>query len=134
MKADTKTQAEIVDVLERFKNSVAARDLSGVLRLFADDSDVFLLGSEASEKALGPSQLKSFFEGLLSQPVVYVFEWKSYSISNSGSVGWAAIDALIHMKGGGRDAKAPYRITVVLEKRKDRWFLMQFHGSEPVKA
>lgn len=133
MRADGQTEAEVLSVLERFKNAVAGRDLPGVLGLFAEDADVFLMGSESGETALGPFQLKLFFKPVFARPYVFIFEWKSYSISNAGPVAWASIDALVHMKGEGHDATGPYRITVVLEKRKNRWLLMQYHGSEPVK-
>ncbi len=134
MRADPKTEHEIMAVLEHFRNTVAQRNMQGVIALFSTDPDIFILGSEENELARGPDQLRKFFERIFSRPVTYNFEWKSYAVSVADYVAWVAINALVRVKGNGRDTSSPYRITAVLEKRNDMWLLMHYHGSEPVSA
>lgn len=131
MKADSKTEAAVMSVLNRFKEAVAKRDTTGALELFATDLDVLCMGSEAGEIAVGRSELKALLKRVLSRPTAYYFEWRSHSVSSTGSVSWATIDALVHAKGEGQEIALPYRITAVLERRGNKWLLMHYHGSEP---
>jgi ketosteroid isomerase-like protein len=132
MRADSKTEAEVFAVLERFRKTTSERDLEGVLQLFADDSDVFIMGSEATETALGPVEVKKFFERIFARPVAYHFEWKSRSVSHAQSVAWITIDASVRVLGKDVDRIGPYRITAILEKRGTEWLIVHYHGSEPV--
>jgi hypothetical protein len=50
LSADAETEAEVFAVLERFRKAVSERDLQGVLQLFAQDSDVFISGSDQRMK------------------------------------------------------------------------------------
>jgi hypothetical protein len=130
MKVDNETTSEILGILERFKEANVKRELSAMLKLFAKQSDVYLMGSEAGETATGPIELRAFFERLFSRPVIYDFEWKSHSISKRDNVAWVRIDALVHVRGEVEETK-PYRITAVFEKSELGWVIMQYHGSEP---
>jgi hypothetical protein len=131
LKVDPDTEAAVMSVLNRLNEATARRDFASVLELFGTDPDILLIGSQADEVAVGPSELKAFLErAFASQPPAYRFEWRSYSVSGAGSVCWVAIDASIHTSG----MVVPYRVTAVLEKRDNRWFLMQYHGSEPTRG
>ena len=131
MKVDPETEAAVMSVLNRLNEATARRDVAGVLELFGTDHDILLMGSEADEVAVGPSELKAFLErAFASQPAAYRFEWRSHSVSGAGSVCWVTINASIHTNG----MVVPYRVTAVLEKRDNRWFLMQYHGSEPARG
>jgi ketosteroid isomerase-like protein len=152
MKADAQTEAAVMAVLDEFNNAVVTRNLNKVLDLFTSDPDVFLLGSEAGERATGPQELESFFRRVFSREVAFSWAWKEWNFSASAkcSVAWVALDATVHMSGESEQGvtvkSAPYRITAVLERRSGqggrggkggkggrgaRWLLAQYHGSEP---
>ena len=45
MKADPRTEAEVMHVLSRIVETASSRDVDGAMALFADDPNVFLLGT-----------------------------------------------------------------------------------------
>ena len=55
--------------------------------------------------------------------------WRS--VSPAGSVAWVASDATVHAKVEGQEIHLPARMTAVLERRGDRWLILQLHGSLP---
>jgi hypothetical protein len=57
------------------------------------------------------------------------FNWTS--ISASGPVSWVAADACLKMNVKGQNLIFPSRFTSVLEKRRDKWLIVQGHFSFP---
>src|ERR1043166_10229128 len=49
MKADPRTEAEVMHVLSRIVETASSRDVDGAMALFADDPNVFLLGTGVDE-------------------------------------------------------------------------------------
>jgi uncharacterized protein (TIGR02246 family) len=134
MKADLQTEAAVMAVLDDFNDAVATRNFNKVLGLFTSDQDVFLLASEAGERAIGREELESFFRRAFSRSAAYSWTWREWIVSASGPVAWVALDATVHMSDEQGVRSAPYRITVVLERRGGKWLLVQYHGSEPAQG
>lgn len=131
MKADQETRKAVITIMNRFQKAVASRDIERSLEIFSDDPDVFLTGSEAGETAKGPVELKAFFKRVFARPFAYIFEWDEFSVSRSGSVAWARVDALVYTKGDRQVSKKPYSITVILNEVNGVWRIIHYHGSEP---
>jgi len=131
MKADAKTEAEVMAVLDRMRECYAKRDLGGLVALFATDPDVVAIGSGADEKRIGPAQVKVQLERdfAQSESLLMRFEW--LSISAAGSVAWVAADCVFNARVSGEDMKLSGRLTAVLEKRGGQWLIMQEHLSMP---
>jgi len=134
MKVDDETEREVLDVLQTLNGHLAGRDLEGVLGLFVSDPDVTVIGSEAGEIAVGPSELRAFFQRLFARPGTFRFEWRTCRVSSEGDVAWFFADALAHYSEPGNAAAVPYRTTGVLARRDDRWRFAHYHGSEPVSG
>src|SRR5438552_655600 len=71
MKADPRTEAEVMHVLSRIVETASSRDIDGAMALFADDPNVFLLGTGVdagvldgvdAEVVLGGGRLARFME------------------------------------------------------------------------
>ncbi len=131
MRADARTEQEILAVFDRFNEVVPARDLPATMALFAQEADVLLLASEAGEVATGRGDLLRFFTRIYSRPVRYSWEWKRRTISSAGAIAWVFAEGEILVRGVEGVKRGPYRLTGVLEKRDGRWLLVQVHGSEP---
>lgn len=66
--SDETTALETVNgVLERLVSGLQARDLVRIMSFFSEDAVLF--GSEAREIAHGASELRAFFESIVTQPV-----------------------------------------------------------------
>jgi hypothetical protein len=57
------------------------------------------------------------------------FNWTS--ISAAGSVSWVAAETCLKVNVKGQNLIFPSRFTSVLEKRKDKWLIVQGHFSFP---
>ncbi|MFC1925626.1 nuclear transport factor 2 family protein [Chloroflexota bacterium] len=131
MKADAKTEAEVMSVLDKMRECYEKRDLNGLLALFATDADLVAIGSGADEKCIGPTQLKAQLERDFTQSESLTINYEWLSISAAGSVAWMAADCVFNARIGGEEMILRGRLTGVLEKREDRWFFMQQHLSMP---
>ena len=96
---------------------------------FTDDPDVMLIGSEAGERAIGPEALSAFFAALYAEPYRVLFTLPERRVSAMGNVAWVTGEGTYRLSTGGEER--PYRLTAVLERRRDRWLWQLFSGSEP---
>jgi len=131
MKADAATEKAVMVILQNFNDALAGKQVEQVLSLFAHDADVFLLGSEEGEKAIGHRKLEDFFRRIFSRFTAFYFEWKWHLVSVESSVAWVFTEGLVHTKTIDQTLEAPYRSTMVLVKRGDKWLIMHVHGSRP---
>jgi ketosteroid isomerase-like protein len=96
---------------------------------FTGDADAMLIGSETGEVAVGPDALRSFFAELCARPYRVLFTLAERRVSASGNVAWVTGEGTYRLSTGGDSM--PYRLTGVLERRRDRWLWQLFTGSEP---
>jgi ketosteroid isomerase-like protein len=134
MRADAPTEAEVMALLEKFSNACALRDTEDALRLFAQDDDILLVGSEVGKSSRGPEEIRAFFERLFSREKTYSWSWEWLSVSVAGPVAWVMAEIVKHVRGGGEEANLPYRVSVVFERCAEGWALRLVHGFEPAVA
>jgi uncharacterized protein (TIGR02246 family) len=127
---DAQTDAELIAVLERFCSAFSDRDAEAVMSLFDPDPDLVVVTSEAS-LLRGPAELKRFLDRYVEGATTYSWKWDRHEVSKAGSVAWLLAEGTETAVTGGRLQQHPYRMTMVLERRGDRWVLMQVHGSSP---
>ena len=53
MKADTKTEAEVIAVFNQLIEGYTQRDIDGILALYASDSGMVTIGTGIDEKRIG---------------------------------------------------------------------------------
>jgi len=131
MKADAKTESEVMSALKKFTDAFGERNLEDLLMLFAPDLDVVVIGSGAGEKNVGMSEIKAFFKGLFDDFEALSVEFGWTMVSKAGTVAWVAVDDTITLKAGGQETIEQGRVTFVLDKRGDKWLILQLHHSVP---
>ena len=99
------------------------------LACFTDDPDVALIGSEVGEVVIGPEALRAFFADLYARPYRVIFTLPERQVSAAGTVAWFTGEGTFRLSTDGE--AMPYRLTGVLERRRDRWLWQLFIGSEP---
>jgi hypothetical protein len=124
-------QDQVLQALERFESLVAARD-TALLSEFTEVADVRLVGSEVSEVATGPTEVEALVRRLFELPVQIRWEWRSRDVSFVGDVAWLFAQGEAVLSGEGTEQRVPYRMTGVLERRRDTWRWRHLHGSEPI--
>jgi len=131
VKADPKTEAAVMNVMNQFSEAFAKRDLDALLALYAPDPDMVVIGTGGDEKCIGLAEVKALFKRDLAQFEDASMKFGWHSVSAAGSVAWVAADIILHVKTSGREIGLQARSTTVLERRADRWLIVQFHGSLP---
>lgn len=133
MKADAATEAAVRAVLDTFAERYARRDLEGLLALHVPDSDVMMYGTGEDEKRVGRAAIQAQFERDWAQTEASALVYGWTSVSATGSVAWAATDAIFQVKARGRELAFPVRITWLLERRGDQWLIVHTHTSFPAQ-
>ncbi|MCB0195960.1 MAG: nuclear transport factor 2 family protein [Anaerolineae bacterium] len=131
MKANAKTEAAVMDVMNRFIATHQNRDLEGLLNLLPPDDDQMAFGTGADEKNIGRDQIIAQFQRDWSQTEALAFKITWHQVSAAGSVAWLAAEGLGQGKAGGQEFAFPVRMTAVMEQRGDQWLLVHSHASLP---
>ena len=131
MKADPKTEAAVMNVMNQFTEVFAKRDPDALLALFAQDPDVVFIGTGGDEKRIGMAEIKALFERDFAQFEDASVKIGWHLVSAAGSVAWVVADIIVRAKTGGRETSLQARETAVLEQRGDRWLIVQSHASLP---
>ena len=131
MKADIKTETEVMAVIKQFVESFTKKDLESNLALYAPDADVVLIGTGVDEKRVGLIEIEAEERRAFAQSDEHSIHLDWYSVSAAGSVAWLASNGSIQARIGGQEISFPVRLTFVLENREGRWLIMQVHGSLP---
>ena len=130
-KADAKTESEVMNIAKQCYEAFARRDLDAMLAFFAPDPDVVVIGTGRDEKGSGFTEIKAILERAFSQFDEASFEFGWHSVSVAGPLAWLAADVILHVRAGSREISEQLRLTGVLEKRGDRWLIVQSHDSVP---
>jgi uncharacterized protein (TIGR02246 family) len=131
MKADSATEKEVTELMQRMADAYKNRDMEAIIGIFAADDDAVMYGTGADEKRVGPKQIRAQVERdwAQSDSTEMSFDW--VSISAAGPVAWVASDVTINVSAGGEKFTVPARTTFVLEKRDGEWVIAQSHLSIP---
>ena len=131
MRADSKTEAAVMKVVNRYAEAFAKRDLDATLAFLAPDPDVTFIGTGGDEKRIGLAEIRSLLERDFARFDDASVEISSPAVSAAGSAAWVVADLTLRAKTRGREIYLQARFTVVLERRGDEWFIVQGHASLP---
>ncbi len=129
MLAKAEAKWGVLKAVDGLLDAIANGRLQDSLDAFTGDEDAMLIGSEPGEIAIGPEALRAFFAELYARPDRVIFTLPERRVSAIGTVAWLTGEGTYRMSGGGEDM--PYRLTVVLERRREQWLVQLFSGSEP---
>ena len=131
MKADAKTEAEVMDTINKFNEAYVKKDLDSALKFLTPDPDGIFIGTGLDEKCLGLEEMKRQLKRDFAQSDDLSWDSGWHSVSAAGQVAWVSGDLTLHAKIGGRKISLPMRSTAVLEKRRGKWLVVQLHNSMP---
>lgn len=131
MKANAKTEAAVLAVLNKFMETYQERDIEGLMALFAPDDDQVMFGTGADERRIGQDQIRLQAERDWSQTEALAFNLTWQQVSAAGPVAWVAAEGLGQGEVGGQKIEFPVRMTTVLEQRGNEWLLVHGHVSLP---
>jgi ketosteroid isomerase-like protein len=133
MKARPETEAALRELLERFCIGIATRDGDAVMQLLAPDADVVIVTSGAA-LLRGRDDVSAFVQRYAHGSITYTWIWDRCDSSAAGTVGWLLAEGWETETSEESEQMHPYRMTMVCERRGDRWFVRQLHGSSPSRG
>ena len=131
MKADAKTEAEVMDTINKFNEAYVKKDLDSALKFLTPDPDGIFIGTGLDEKCLGLEAVKRQLKRDFAQSGDLSWDSGWHSVSAAGRVAWVTGDLTLHTKISRRKISLPMRSTAVLEKRRGKWLVVQLHNSMP---
>jgi ketosteroid isomerase-like protein len=132
MKADAKTEAAVLETMNKWLTTYRNRDINGLMSTLSADDDIFLFGTGIDEKRIGREEFKFQAERDWEQMDELNFDLTWYTISAEGPVAWMAADATGSGTAGGQQIEFPLRFTGVFKQEGgDEWRLIQSHVSLP---
>lgn len=131
MKADQRTQTEVIQAFKGMFEAYKKKDLQATLSFWAPDPDVVIIGTGTDEKGTGLKHLTESLTRDFAQGDVVSIGVKDFSVSSSGVVAWFASDVTFHVKTVDSEFDLSTRLTGVMERVGGRWLWMQMHVSTP---
>ncbi len=131
MKADEKTQSEIMEVLNEYAKAYLDKDIESMMSLFVDNSDFVAIGTGKDEWINGHKQLEKGFRRDFSQTDNIEIVFEKVTISNNGRISWLSAIMIINAEISGEEVILSGRLSMVLEKREDQWLITHIHFSLP---
>jgi uncharacterized protein (TIGR02246 family) len=128
MLTDSDARAQAKASLDQLATLVFQRD-PAALSEFTDDA--LLVGSERGEIAAGRAQLQSFFQQIFERPTRFSWEWDQIRASATDELCWFFAEGVVVTTNSEGQARAPYRLSAVVQRVQGHWMWHQFHGSEP---
>lgn len=129
MLANAETKWAVLAAFNALIDHIANGRVSETAAAFTEDADVALFGSEVSDRAIGPAEVRAHFVAIYARPYRILFDLQPGKVSAHGNVAWLTADGNYRLSTG--DERKPYRLTAVFERRAGKWLLQLFSGSEP---
>ena len=133
MGAKPEVEKQVREVLDRWRDAYASKDVDALLKTFSDDDDVLVFGTGADEVRLGQEQLREQAQRDFDQSDSLELETGEIRISTSGDAAWATMDsARVDADAGGQTMSLPIRATILLMRGGDGWLIHHAHVSVPM--
>lgn len=132
-----KELSEIRTVLEQYELARESEDFLTVEQIWAPDADIVLFGTEGDEQLIGIDAIKKAMSRQFDEvenTLINISDQK-IRINRSGNAAWFSEVLDYNFIYLGEDMSFEgIRFTGVLEKRDDKWKLVQGHLSVPYEA
>jgi ketosteroid isomerase-like protein len=129
MKADAKTEKEVMVAWLKFLEAYSARDIDSILAMISSDPAAISLGTGVDERRIGLKEIKDQVIRDWTQSEAANIEITWSQVSAAGAVAWIASDGIFKAKISGKNVDFPCRLSAVFQKQKDKWLMMQLHLS-----
>ena len=126
MRSDGAEEARAV--LRALQDLIDARDLDGLLELFADGGVLIATSGDGRDRA----GVRRYLEAVVAQPGELRWDWAEVVPFHSAedAVGFAAFGDVV-LADDGSEWRKPIRMTGLTVREGGRWRLAHFHGSIP---
>jgi ketosteroid isomerase-like protein len=133
-KANARVEKEITAVLDALNKAYLEKNVDEALSIVANDENIVFIGTSENDKVKGIESLKTAFRQDFDNFETLSAEYPWIDITTNGKIALVASDFTGMLKTpDGNTEKITARQTLVLEKRKGKWLILQSHFSFPVE-
>jgi ketosteroid isomerase-like protein len=126
------SQTEVAELMNTLAGAVSERDVNGIVALFAPNSEVVCFVAGTEEKRLELDEVRGQLERHLVQWQAVSLQWQWRLASAKASLACVSADGTLRIVTQGREEEMTFHLTVILEKSKIKWAVLQSRDSVPV--
>jgi len=134
MRQDPAVEKEVLDVLNGIAEAYGKKDEGSMMAKFAADPDLISVGTGIDEWRIGWDALKSGVERDFAQAREVSMSVSRNIVRTTGDIAWFAAEMDVRINTGDSETSAPARYTGVLERRDNKWLIVQSHFSLPASG
>ncbi|MEO8571627.1 MAG: nuclear transport factor 2 family protein [Chloroflexota bacterium] len=131
MGASRETVMAVEQVLDRFADAYAAKDVSALLGCFAVGDDGVLIGTGADEWRVGEAAVRAQAERDFAQADALSVEYHELHVDGMDGIAWFAAKGTVRATLEGEPFEAAVRLSGVLTHEADAWLIVSAHLSFP---
>ena len=131
MKCTENTEYEVRDMMNRYAQAYADKDIDAMMALFLDDPNIVAIGTGTDEWIHGYSELRKGFERDFAQADNIQVKFEKVTIQSSNSTSWLSALMIMCATVSGKEVLLSGRLSMVLEKIEDKWLFRHLHFSLP---
>lgn len=131
MKADKNTEFEVKEMLNKYAQAYADKDIGAMMNLFLDDPNLVAIGTGIDEWVHGCNELEKGFKRDFAQADNIKVKFENVTIQSSGNVAWISAVMTMYALISGKEVLLSGRLSMVLEKEENKWLFTHLHFSLP---
>ncbi len=131
MRCTENIESEVRDMLKKYAQAYADKNIVDMMALFMDDPDIVAIGTGTDEWIHGYGELRKGFERDFAQADNIQVKFEKITIQGLDSAAW--LSALMTMSAtvSGNDVLLSGRLSMVLERVENKWLFAHLHFSLP---
>ena len=131
MRCTENTEYEVRDMMNRYAQAYADKDIDAMMDLFIDNPDIVAIGTGTDEWVHGREELKEGFRRDFNQADNIQVKFEKVTIQYAGNVAWLSALMTMYAVISGKEVLLSGRLSMVLENREDKWLFTHLHFSLP---
>lgn len=101
------------------------------MQLYVPDPDLVAIGAGRDEWVKGLGELKIGYNRDMTQADKIEVDFEDVTVSSSGNVAWVSARMAMDVNVENNELTIFGRLSMVLEKREDKWLIAHLHFSVP---
>ena len=123
---------EVWEAFVALDDGFARGDTEAVIAGFVADDDLTLWRSSQTERAVGPTELRSFLERIAGWSGSFTIAYDEHRVRVEGDVAWLNAEGTATWDDGeGTVKQMPHRVTAVFRRIDGVWRCHTRNGSQP---
>ncbi|MGB9980488.1 nuclear transport factor 2 family protein [Methanobacterium sp.] len=131
MKCTENTEFEVMEMLNRYAQAYADKNINNMMALFLEDPNIVAIGTGTDEWVHGYSELKKGFERDFAQADNIQVKFEKVTIQSANSAAWLSGLMTMYATVSGKEVLLSGRLSMVLERIGDKWLFTHLHFSLP---